>query len=170
MGRSQADKTRNHDRIVRIAAERFREFGLESLSIANLMKEAGLTHGGFYKHFVSRDDLVVQAFAAALGNVEVPVTPERSQKDVRSPVMATCSLPSSPIRDQVSADSRPVLRPDLCNRQCDPPSHAIEAEGRRLNSPSPFVAISRATGSGANKVSSNKTLLRAWLSRDTVPP
>lgn len=64
MGHSQADKMQSHDRIVRIAARRFREFGLEGLSIADLMKEAGLTHGGFYKHFQSRDDLVMQALAA----------------------------------------------------------------------------------------------------------
>jgi TetR/AcrR family transcriptional regulator, transcriptional repressor for nem operon len=64
MGHSREEKAQSHDRIVRIAANRFREFGLQGLSIANVMKEAGLTHGGFYKHFQSRDDLVMQALAA----------------------------------------------------------------------------------------------------------
>ncbi|WER50811.1 TetR/AcrR family transcriptional regulator [Cupriavidus sp. WKF15] len=66
MANSQEEKSRNHDRIVEIAARRFREAGLEGASIADLMKEAGLTHGGFYKHFDSRDALVLEAMAAAL--------------------------------------------------------------------------------------------------------
>jgi TetR/AcrR family transcriptional regulator, transcriptional repressor for nem operon len=72
MGRSQADKREGHDRIVRIAAKRFREDGLDRLSIADLMNEAGLTHGGFYKHFDSRNDLVLQALRVALHESSTP--------------------------------------------------------------------------------------------------
>lgn len=70
MGHSQASKQSTHERIVAIAAERFCELGLDGLSIANLMKEAGLTHGGFYKHFESRDQLVAEAMDAALKRSE----------------------------------------------------------------------------------------------------
>lgn len=66
MGHSQAEKAETHARIVKIAAARFREAGLDGLSLADLMKEAGLTHGGFYRHFDSRDELVAEAVAAAL--------------------------------------------------------------------------------------------------------
>lgn len=66
MGHSQANKQSTHERIVGIAAERFCELGIEGLSIANLMKEAGLTHGGFYKHFESREQLVTEALNSAL--------------------------------------------------------------------------------------------------------
>jgi TetR/AcrR family transcriptional regulator, transcriptional repressor for nem operon len=72
MGHSQADKAKTHERIVAIAARRFREAGLDGMSIADLMKEAGLTHGGFYKHFQSREDLVQQALAAALQSSASP--------------------------------------------------------------------------------------------------
>ncbi|MEM5428651.1 TetR/AcrR family transcriptional regulator [Cupriavidus oxalaticus] len=68
MGHSQTQKQQTHDRIVEIAAQRFRELGLNGLSIANLMKEAGQTHGGFYKHFESRDDLVAEALATAFAS------------------------------------------------------------------------------------------------------
>ena len=68
MGHSQAEKTRSHKRIVQLAAERFREAGLDGISVADLMKEAGLTHGGFYRHFPSRDDLVAEAVEEALVN------------------------------------------------------------------------------------------------------
>lgn len=66
MGHSRQDKAASHDRIVRIAAGRFREAGVGALSVAELMQEAGLTHGGFYRHFGSRDDLVAEALEEAL--------------------------------------------------------------------------------------------------------
>ena len=67
MGHSRAEKAKTHKRIVAIASKRFREEGLAGVGIADLMKEAGLTVGGFYKHFDSRDDLVAEAVGSALG-------------------------------------------------------------------------------------------------------
>jgi TetR/AcrR family transcriptional repressor of nem operon len=67
MGYSKAQKTRTHKRIVSIASKRFREKGLAGFGIAELMKEAGLTVGGFYKHFGSREDLVAEAVNSAFG-------------------------------------------------------------------------------------------------------
>ena len=61
MGHSQDEKTRNHDRIVEIAARRIREQGTDGPGVAEIMREAGLTHGGFYKHFGSRDALIAEA-------------------------------------------------------------------------------------------------------------
>jgi TetR/AcrR family transcriptional repressor of nem operon len=66
VGSSQADKAASHERIVKIAAARIRRNGLDDLAVANLMSEAGLTHGGFYRHFKSRDDLLTEAVALAL--------------------------------------------------------------------------------------------------------
>ena len=68
MGYSKAQKARTHKRIVAIASRRFREKGLAGFGIAELMKEAGLTVGGFYKHFDSRDALVVEAVRSAFGD------------------------------------------------------------------------------------------------------
>ena len=67
MGHSRAQKAKTHKRIVSIASKKFREEGLAGVGIAELMKEAGLTVGGFYKHFDSRDDLVVEAVSSAFG-------------------------------------------------------------------------------------------------------
>src|ERR1700747_2643234 len=64
---SRAEKTRTHKRIVSLASKRFREKGLAGIGIAELMKGAGLTVGGFYKHFDSRDDLVAEALGSAVG-------------------------------------------------------------------------------------------------------
>jgi len=67
MGHSRAEKAKTHKRIVSIASKKFREEGLAGVGIADLMKEAGLTVGGFYKHFDSRDDLVAEAISSAFG-------------------------------------------------------------------------------------------------------
>jgi TetR/AcrR family transcriptional repressor of nem operon len=70
MGHSQAEKAKTHKRIVQIASKRFREDGLAGVGVADVMKDAGLTVGGFYKHFDSRDDLVAEALSAALGRLK----------------------------------------------------------------------------------------------------
>lgn len=54
-----------HKKIVDIASKKFREDGIESVGIAGLMAQAGLTHGGFYAHFDSKEALVRVALAAA---------------------------------------------------------------------------------------------------------
>ena len=56
----------NRQRILDAAAQLFREHGFEGIGVADLMKEAGLTHGGFYGHFSSKDDLIAQASAREL--------------------------------------------------------------------------------------------------------
>jgi TetR/AcrR family transcriptional repressor of nem operon len=61
MGHSRDDKLRSHQRIVEVAARRIREAGTEAPAVAEIMETAGLTHGGFYKHFGSRDQLIAEA-------------------------------------------------------------------------------------------------------------
>jgi TetR/AcrR family transcriptional repressor of nem operon len=66
--RSAADKAETHERIVEHAAQAFREHG-SGVGIGEVMKELGLTHGGFYRHFESKDDLLVAAISQALSEV-----------------------------------------------------------------------------------------------------
>ena len=63
---SREHKQETHVRIVRKASVRLREKGAHGVGVADLMKEAGLTHGGFYAHFDSREALVIEAFAYAM--------------------------------------------------------------------------------------------------------
>lgn len=56
----------NRERIVEAAAQLFRERGFDGIGVAGLMKEVGLTHGGFYGHFASKEDLIAEASACAL--------------------------------------------------------------------------------------------------------
>jgi len=64
---SKEHKQETHDRIVKRASVRLREKGAHGIGVADLMKEAGLTHGGFYAHFDSREALVIEAFTYASG-------------------------------------------------------------------------------------------------------
>jgi TetR/AcrR family transcriptional repressor of nem operon len=63
---SKEHKQETHARIVKRASVRLREKGAHGIGVADLMKEAGLTHGGFYAHFDSREALVIEAFAYAM--------------------------------------------------------------------------------------------------------
>jgi TetR/AcrR family transcriptional regulator, transcriptional repressor for nem operon len=63
---SKEHKQETHARIVRKASVRLREKGAHGIGVADLMKEAGLTHGGFYAHFDSREALLIESFAYAM--------------------------------------------------------------------------------------------------------
>jgi TetR/AcrR family transcriptional regulator, transcriptional repressor for nem operon len=63
---SREHKLETHARIVKKASVRLREKGAHGIGVADLMKDAGLTHGGFYAHFDSREALVIEAFTHAM--------------------------------------------------------------------------------------------------------
>jgi TetR/AcrR family transcriptional repressor of nem operon len=58
-------KAQNHENILSVAARSFREHGGDTSGIGTVMKKVGLTKGGFYRHFKSKDDLFVEAIARA---------------------------------------------------------------------------------------------------------
>jgi TetR/AcrR family transcriptional repressor of nem operon len=62
---SRLEAAQNRERIIEVAAKLFRERGFDGIGVADLMKAAGLTHGGFYGHFASKEDLMAQACARA---------------------------------------------------------------------------------------------------------
>jgi TetR/AcrR family transcriptional repressor of nem operon len=63
---SRIQEAENHERILDVATRLFRERGIDGIGVSDLMKAAGLTHGGFYGHFKSKEDLVAQACARAV--------------------------------------------------------------------------------------------------------
>jgi TetR/AcrR family transcriptional regulator, transcriptional repressor for nem operon len=63
---SRAQAAENRERILDVATRLFRERGIDGIGVADLMKSAGLTHGGFYGHFDSKEDLVAQACGRAV--------------------------------------------------------------------------------------------------------
>lgn len=71
---SRQQKERNRERIVAAAGQGFRARGIDGVGIDELMKTAGMTHGGFYNHFPSKEDLALavlnQGFTDSLGHVD----------------------------------------------------------------------------------------------------
>jgi TetR/AcrR family transcriptional repressor of nem operon len=70
---SREEKERSRQRIVAAAARRVRARGIAGTSVAEVMADAELTHGGFYRHFASKDELVAAAFEAAFTEMLLPL-------------------------------------------------------------------------------------------------
>jgi TetR/AcrR family transcriptional regulator, transcriptional repressor for nem operon len=68
MRKSREEAAETRQRIVETAAVEFCRHGISGTGLAALMAAAGLTHGGFYRHFNSKDELVVEACVAAAGS------------------------------------------------------------------------------------------------------
>lgn len=94
-------KTRTRDRIVRNAARKLRAEGLSGPGVASVMKASGLTVGGFYKHFRSKEELLADAIAQGFS--------EFSDK-------VYSSLQNVPPEDRWKAVVRWYLSPGHCNR------------------------------------------------------
>jgi TetR/AcrR family transcriptional repressor of nem operon len=63
MRKSKAETAKTRQRIVEVASESIRNRGIEATGVAEIMAAAGLTHGGFYRHFGSKEELVKEAIA-----------------------------------------------------------------------------------------------------------
>ncbi|WP_049630379.1 TetR/AcrR family transcriptional regulator [Cellvibrio sp. pealriver] len=83
---SREQAAENRGKILQAAAQLFREKGFDGIGIADLMKKVGLTHGGFYGHFASKEDLMSQACDYAvdelleLGQVNNPASAKEGNR------------------------------------------------------------------------------------------
>ena len=66
MRKSRQEAAKTRQRIVSAASSEFRRNGIVATGLSDLMSAAGLTHGGFYKHFESKDQLIAEACTAAV--------------------------------------------------------------------------------------------------------
>jgi TetR/AcrR family transcriptional repressor of nem operon len=78
-------KARTHRMIVKSASRQLRKKGLNGPAVSTLMKASGLTHGGFYKHFSSRDDLVVEAVEESLRELTQTLIDAAERSGSRTP-------------------------------------------------------------------------------------
>jgi TetR/AcrR family transcriptional repressor of nem operon len=62
----------NREKVLQVAGTLFREHGFDGIGVADIMKRAGLTHGGFYGQFASKDDLAAEVTARVLGKAKWP--------------------------------------------------------------------------------------------------
>jgi len=125
-------KQQTRDRIVRAAARRFRSRGTEGAAISDLMRDLRLTHGGFYRHFGSKEGLVVEAFEAALK--------ERGDK-------ALAAVEQAPKGKEMQALIDSYLDPKHCDDMaggCPVAAMAAEIARRPKASRGPFLEALRA--------------------------
>src|SRR5262249_7744582 len=84
MRKSRIEAAKTRERIVTAAAAEFRQHGIAATGLADLMKAAGLTHGGFYRHFASKDQLVAEACSAAIATMAERVASSASRERGRN--------------------------------------------------------------------------------------
>jgi TetR/AcrR family transcriptional repressor of nem operon len=87
MPRSTAHKARTRARIIEVAAGAFRERGVEPVAISDVMHEAGLTHGGFYAHFPSKEALVAEAALLGLADSRRRFVSEAAEANPEAPLV-----------------------------------------------------------------------------------
>lgn len=133
MGRSsrkQADD--NRARIVEVASGLFRAHGVDAVGIADVMKAAGMTQGGFYRHFASKDGLAAEACTLAFQKAaeswrRVARDAAQSGRDVTEALIAYYLAPRSP------DTTCPMIAfgPDAVRRPPDAPLHQAYVAGVR---------------------------------------
>jgi len=92
-------KAEIHQKIVKDASERVRAEGMNGAAVAAVMRDTGLTHGGFYKHFGSKDDLLLESLSEAFREFTDTLVRAAEQ---------------SPPGEAWKAIVKTYLRPELC--------------------------------------------------------
>src|SRR5258707_198052 len=83
MGYSANDTAQKHQRILNESIRLFRERGFSGVSVSEVMKAAGLTHGPFYNHFASKEELMAEALAYGVARSAAGVEALAADKDVK---------------------------------------------------------------------------------------
>jgi TetR/AcrR family transcriptional repressor of nem operon len=131
MGRStKRQAAENRARVVDAAARLFREHGLNGIGIADVMAEAGLTHGGFYRQFPSKDAFAAEACARAMA------AGLRTWQDIaeRAPPGQQLSAVTDAYLNRAASDHKcpmPALAGDIARTPADSPVREAFSQGLR---------------------------------------
>jgi TetR/AcrR family transcriptional repressor of nem operon len=155
LGHSRAEKADSRERILDAAARQVRQEGLESVSIAELMKAANLTHGGFYGHFPSRAALIAAALERALERGEAAFIAGQSAK-ASATVKSIVNRYLSPAhRDNAGEGCAIAALAGDVGRSEDPEVRARMAQSLERN----FEDMARAMGGGPE---AEQAAVAAW--------
>lgn len=107
----------SHQRIIESAARLLRERGIESASVADVMQDAGLTHGGFYRHFKTKEALVAAGIVAAFNQMTTALEkrfdkfePEAAVEDYRTDYLSRIHVEKPGIGCPIAALAGDVAR------------------------------------------------------------
>jgi len=141
--KSKAETAKTRQRIVEVASEAFRNRGIEATGVAEIMAAAGLTHGGFYRHFGSKDELVTEAIALSRNDF-VAGTAAAADKGTTALLKHFQSYVSPGYRDDLgggcplAANGSEIVRADAATRHkategfraiCEKAAPFMQAEG-----------------------------------------
>ena len=127
----QPRKQQSHERIVAAAARAIRRHGYAGVGVAEVMKEAGLTHGGFYAHFASRDALLAEAITQAGRENAAQFERRLAERAVASKTPLRALLEGYLSAEHLHAPEGGCVVAALCSempRQADPAVRVASAE------------------------------------------
>jgi TetR/AcrR family transcriptional repressor of nem operon len=113
---SKAEAERHREQVIEATARLVRAHGVDKVSVPRAMAAAGLTHGGFYRHFTSKDDLIAQACSAAFAE-RVTAMDDLTEHDD----------PEHPARSVFLANYLSALHRDSPALGCPGPALAVDA-------------------------------------------
>ena len=108
MRKSKKEAAVTRQRIIKAAAEEFRKNGIAGTGLSDLMAAAGLTHGGFYRHFDSKDQIVAEACTAAAESLVEQLAASASRKSPQHGLKAIVESYLSAAHRDEPADGCPV--------------------------------------------------------------
>lgn len=109
-------KVKTREKIVKDASHRLRAEGLTGAAVAAVMREAGLTHGGFYKHFKSKDELVIESLRKAFRELAESLTRAVEKSEPRTAWKAPATARKAP-----ATAWRAIVKAYLSAEHCDHP-------------------------------------------------
>jgi TetR/AcrR family transcriptional repressor of nem operon len=161
---SREQMLESRERILETAATLFRERGFDGVGVADVMKAVGLTHGGFYGHFSSKDDLAAQALGRAFSNANHWLE-EAKAAEPNAPLQAIASryLSSSHRDDPGHGCPVAALGCDIARQGEGARSAATEGVGAAIASLSSAAPGETAEERRADAITSYATLVGALV-------
>ena len=129
MRKSREEAAKTRERIVSAAASEFRRNGIVATGLSDFMAAAGLTHGGFYKHFVSKDQIVAEACAEAVGSMTKMLTTVASDKASKGGLEAVVGAYLSTAHRDDPSHGCPLAALGGEIARCDEKTRAAATEG-----------------------------------------
>jgi TetR/AcrR family transcriptional repressor of nem operon len=129
MKRSREEAAETRSNIVKTAAKEFRKNGIDHTALSDLMAAAGLTHGGFYRHFDSKDQLVAEACSLAMESEIDTLASVKSKRSSRSSLRAVLAHYLSTTHRDTPSSGCPLAALGSELARCDNEVRAIGTDG-----------------------------------------
>ena len=115
-------RAKTHEKIVKDASRRLRAEGLTGAAVSAVMRDAGLTHGGFYKHFKSKDQLVIESLRKAFRELADSLARAAQESKPRRALKPSPTAWKSPASARKAPEAwKTIVKTYLSAKHCDHP-------------------------------------------------